>query len=128
MANIVELRQMDENALREKLENAREEMFNLRFQNASARLSNPARIREVRRDMAQIRTVLHQRELAVEEATQQPDIAAALGDNEWEATTQFKYEESAWVVTFADANGGELATANVDLNQKRPKTRRERAG
>ena len=78
MLNIVELREMSGDRLEEMLENAREEMFNLRFQQASARLENYARLKEVRREIAQLQTVLHQRSLAVESAIAQPALAKAL--------------------------------------------------
>jgi len=60
MANIVELNQMSNDKLEKKLEEAREELFNLRFQVASARLENTSRLRVVRREVAQVETVLHQ--------------------------------------------------------------------
>lgn len=40
----------------------REEMFNLRFRNSMKQLDNPLRIRESRREMARLLTVLHERE------------------------------------------------------------------
>ena len=78
MANIVELREMSDDKLEEMLENAREEMFNLRFQQATAQLDNHARVRIVRREIAQVETVLHMRKLAIDTAAIEPDIAAAL--------------------------------------------------
>ena len=45
MASIVELRDMSDKDILKSLENAREEMFNLRFQNASARLEDVSRIK-----------------------------------------------------------------------------------
>ncbi len=42
----------------------REEMFNLRFRNSMKQLDNPLRIRESRREMARLLTVLHERETA----------------------------------------------------------------
>jgi large subunit ribosomal protein L29 len=44
--------------LEAKLKQLREEAFNLRFRNSMAQLDNPLRIREVRRDIARIETVL----------------------------------------------------------------------
>ena len=60
-----ELRTKSEDELKDSLLGLRKEAFNLRFQRASGQLENTARIREVRRDIARIKTVLHQR--------QQPD-------------------------------------------------------
>ncbi len=45
MASIVELRDLSDEKLEEKLENAREEMFNLRFQHASARLDDLSQLK-----------------------------------------------------------------------------------
>ncbi|MFN2137485.1 MAG: 50S ribosomal protein L29 [Candidatus Promineifilaceae bacterium] len=127
MANIVELRGMSDDRLSENIENAREELFNLRFQKAFAQLDNHARIRTVRRELAQLESVLHMRMLAVEAATEEPDIAAALSGKRWQANAHFEYEDSAWQVVFNNENGSEIATALVNLNQKRNRSRAERA-
>lgn len=126
MANIVELRDLSNEALDEMIENAREELFNLRFQHASARLSDVSRIRAVRRELAQLRTVINMRKLAIEKAAVQPDIAPVLSGKEWSATASFSYEDSAWEVEFLDGDENELATTFVDLNRKRRKGRRTR--
>ncbi|MDA0339383.1 MAG: 50S ribosomal protein L29 [Proteobacteria bacterium] len=47
--------------LKEMLVDLRKEAFNLRFQQASGQLENTARVRAVRRDIARVKTVLHQR-------------------------------------------------------------------
>ncbi len=56
-----ELRDMTIAELREQLENDRQELFNLRFQASSQQLENPRRIREVRKNIARILTILSQR-------------------------------------------------------------------
>lgn len=61
-----ELRDLPEDELRTRLETAKEELFNLRFQLATGQLDNPMRIKEVRHDIARIMTVLTERELAEE--------------------------------------------------------------
>ncbi|RMD55630.1 MAG: 50S ribosomal protein L29 [Candidatus Thermofonsia bacterium] len=127
MTTIVELREMSNEKLQELLENAREEMFNLRFQKASARLENTARIKEVRREIARLQTVLNMRQQAVDVAVDEPEIAAALAGKQWQANARFSYEDSAWLVTFSDENGTQLATASVNLNKKQPKGRAARA-
>jgi large subunit ribosomal protein L29 len=126
MANIVELRELSDDKLEEMLENSREEMFNLRFRRASAQLEDYSRLKTVRRQIAQLETVLANRQLAIDTAVSQKEIAAALADKEWDATAHFEYESSAWQVSFADADGNELATAAVDLNKKRSKIRAAR--
>jgi large subunit ribosomal protein L29 len=57
------LRAMATNELATALDNKYLEMMNLRFQKASNRLANPNRLREVRREIARIKTVLREREL-----------------------------------------------------------------
>ena len=62
MASAAELRELPEDELLDQLESAKEELFNLRFQLATGELDNPARIKEVRHDVARILTVLGERE------------------------------------------------------------------
>lgn len=123
MANIVELNQMSNDKLEKTLEEAREEMFNLRFQMASARLENTARLRQVRREVAQVETVLHQRQLATDAAAAEPEIALRLDGKEWQANARYVYEDSAWQVEFNDKGGKKLVTAWVNLNKVRSKGR-----
>ena len=123
MANIVELNQMSNDKLEKTLEEAREELFNLRFQKASARLENTARLRIVRREIAQLETVLHLRRMATDAAAGIPEIANRLANTEWQANTRYVYEDSGWQVEFNDKNGRNLATALVNLNKVRPKGR-----
>lgn len=123
MAHIVELREMSDDQLAERLEDAREEMFNLRFQKASARLEDTSRLRFVRREIAQMKEVLHKRRLAVDAAARVPEIAAILNGKTWDAQTRFIYEDSAWEVSFLDGSGNEIASAMVNLNQKRRRDR-----
>jgi len=126
MANIVELRDMDDEKLGEMIENGREELFNLRFQNASGQLENYARVKTVRREIAQVQSVLHMRGLAAEAASQQQEIASVLVNQSWTANARFSYEDSAWRVDFASDDGKELANAMVNLNKSRPHGRKAR--
>ena len=57
----------------ERLSEAKEELFNLRFQFATGQLDNPARLTEVRRDIARVLTELRAREIAAAES----ELAAA---------------------------------------------------
>jgi large subunit ribosomal protein L29 len=50
-------RAMTEDQLKDELQKLRKEQFNLRFQKASGQLEKTARVREVRRDIARIRTM-----------------------------------------------------------------------
>ncbi|HYT27122.1 MAG TPA: 50S ribosomal protein L29 [Actinomycetota bacterium] len=61
-----ELADLDAEELAAKLAEAKEELFNLRFQNVTGQLDNPHRLREVRKDIARIFTVIRKRELAGE--------------------------------------------------------------
>ena len=55
-----ELSELSPDEVKEKLAEMEEELFNLRFQAKMGQLSNPLRMRVVRRDIARIKTVLHQ--------------------------------------------------------------------
>jgi len=50
--------------LKEQLVDLKKEQFNLRFQRATQQLEKPARVREVRRDIARIKTILGQKNAA----------------------------------------------------------------
>ncbi len=58
-----EIRQMSTEEIEARLAEAYEELLNLRFQLATNQLSNPMRIRQVRRDIARMKTILREREL-----------------------------------------------------------------
>lgn len=56
-----DVRAKSEDELKEQLLDLRKESFNLRFQKASGQLENTARVREVRRDISRIKTILNER-------------------------------------------------------------------
>lgn len=60
----LELRELDASELQEKLDEAKEELFNLRFQMATNQLDNTGRLRDVRREVARISTVIREQEIA----------------------------------------------------------------
>ena len=60
-----EIRDMSADEQTEKLKSLKEELFNLRFQNATGQLENPMRIREVKRSIAQVKTIQRERELNI---------------------------------------------------------------
>lgn len=64
--NATELRSQNNAELARKLDDAYQELFNLRFQRATGKLANTARFGEVKRDIARIKTILRERELAGE--------------------------------------------------------------
>ena len=57
-----ELRELSENELGDKLKELKAELFNLRFQHAINQLDNPMRIKEVKKDIARVLTVMTQTE------------------------------------------------------------------
>ena len=61
-----ELADLDADELAAKLAEAKDELFKLRFQNVTGQLDNHQRLREVRKDIARVLTVMRQRELAEE--------------------------------------------------------------
>ncbi|MBQ9041887.1 MAG: 50S ribosomal protein L29 [Eggerthellaceae bacterium] len=58
-----EIRELSAEDLTAKLKEAREELFNLRFQMATSQLDNTARVRQVKKDIARIQTEMRAREL-----------------------------------------------------------------
>jgi large subunit ribosomal protein L29 len=60
-----ELRGLGQDQLVDQLRDHKEELFNLRFQGATGQLGNNRRLRDVRRDIARIYTVLRERELGI---------------------------------------------------------------
>lgn len=58
-----EIREFSDEELRQKLNEVKTEFFNLRFQLATGQLDNPLKIKEVRKDIARIKTVIREREL-----------------------------------------------------------------
>ena len=69
--NATEMRDLTYEELTEKLDEGKEELFNLRFQIATNQLDNTARLRKVRREVARIATVMRQQEIAAWEAQQE---------------------------------------------------------
>lgn len=62
-----ELRELNAEELKTRLSEAKEELFNLRFQAATGQLTNNRRLRTVKRDIARIYTVIRERELGLSE-------------------------------------------------------------
>jgi large subunit ribosomal protein L29 len=61
MTKVISYREMTDEELASALSDAGETLFNLKMQQTLGQLENPARIREVRRDIARIQTVLNER-------------------------------------------------------------------
>jgi large subunit ribosomal protein L29 len=60
-----ELRVLDTDSLEERLREHKEELFNLRFQAATGQLESHGRLRQVKRDIARIYTIMRERELGI---------------------------------------------------------------
>jgi large subunit ribosomal protein L29 len=61
---IEEIRTLTTDSLLQELEKAQKELFNLRFQKATRQLADSTRIPKIRKDVARIKTILRERELA----------------------------------------------------------------
>jgi len=60
-----EIRDLSMQELEDKIKDLKEELFNLRFQNATNQLDNPMRIVSVKKDIARVKTVLKEKELGI---------------------------------------------------------------
>ena len=69
--NAQELRELDADELLDELADAKEELFNLRFQMATNQLDNTARLGQVKKDIARILTVIREQELEAWAAQQE---------------------------------------------------------
>jgi len=67
----LELRKMTYQELSDKLDESKEELFNLRFQIVTNQLDNTARLKQVKRDIARIATVMREQEIAAWESQQE---------------------------------------------------------
>jgi large subunit ribosomal protein L29 len=63
--NLKELREKEDSELRFDIGTLERELFDLRFKSSSEGLAQPSRIRAIRREVARIRTLLRERELAI---------------------------------------------------------------
>jgi large subunit ribosomal protein L29 len=63
-----ELRELADSVLEQRLAEAKEEMFNLRFQHATGQLDNTTRLAYVRREVARLHTLQREREIEAAEA------------------------------------------------------------
>ena len=62
---IQDIRDLSTQELEDKIKDLKEELFNLRFQNATNQLDNPKRIVSVKKDIARAKTVLKEKELGI---------------------------------------------------------------
>jgi large subunit ribosomal protein L29 len=71
MTKMKEIRELNLDELDQKLLESKHELFNLRFQMATGKQDNSARLGLVRKDIARIATVLREREIAAAEAAEE---------------------------------------------------------
>ena len=100
MASASDLAQLDGDELATRLGDARRELFNLRFQLATGQLDNPARVGQVRHDVARILTVLRAREILEAEGA-------------YVAPTAAEHEEALAKLAAEDAEVAERAAARA---------------
>jgi large subunit ribosomal protein L29 len=104
-----ELRVLDEDGLQDKLRELKETLFNLRFQHATGQLDNPMKIKETRRDIARVCTVITEREFSIhldafEEALAAPPRETLEEPEELvEAETEAEIEEDLEELAEAEA-------------------------
>ena len=85
-----EHRELPAEGLAERLEEIREEYFNLRFQNATGQLENFSQLGQRKREIARILTVMRERELGIEIEAKQPETK-----KKWRKTRPALEEEEA---------------------------------
>ncbi|HKZ27230.1 MAG TPA: 50S ribosomal protein L29 [Rubrobacteraceae bacterium] len=59
---VAEVRELDVNELEQRVTQTRRELFNLRFQHATGQLENTGQLKEVRKNIARLLTVLNQKQ------------------------------------------------------------------
>ncbi|MCL6581732.1 MAG: 50S ribosomal protein L29 [Firmicutes bacterium] len=59
-----QIRQLSDEEIQAKLKEFKEELFNLRFQLATGQLDNPMRLRAVRKNIARVKTIQRERQIA----------------------------------------------------------------
>jgi len=63
MTKMEEFRKLSTEELNNKIKSNKEELFNLRFQQATGNLEKPVRLRELRKEVAKMKTIIREREL-----------------------------------------------------------------
>ena len=63
MMDLEKLRKMTDQERTAELNRMKQELFNLRFQHVTGQLENPVKMREVRRDIARVKTIIREKEL-----------------------------------------------------------------
>ena len=82
MSKAADLREADESELETRLAEAKQELFNLRFQMVTGQQDNSAMVRTTRREIARILTVLREKEIAAAEAAEALEPGGRAGGRE----------------------------------------------
>lgn len=93
VANPGELRELHDDELGTRLREAKQELFNLRFQTATGQLDNNRQLRTVKHDIARIYTILRERELGLSIAPE--DLAAADAASAADSAAESEIKEGA---------------------------------
>ena len=119
MTTAAELRELEEEELETRLAESRRELLNLRFQLATGQLDNPARLAEVRKDVARTLTVLRDREIAEAEGRPfAPAPAPAAPPRPRRAKAAAAVEEEAEDDELADEELEDQFVAEEDLEEE----------
>jgi len=112
---ITELDTFENERLTEELKKAKAELFNLRFQSATGQLESHGRVRQVKRDIARIYTVLRERELGIRSTP-----AAAVAPVKKAAAKKAPAKAEAEAAPEAKAPAKAKATAKAEPKAKAP--------
>jgi large subunit ribosomal protein L29 len=66
--NLEKIREMTDAELDAELKKTKNELFNLRFQHVTGQLENPIRLRNIKRDIARVKTIIREKELVKEQS------------------------------------------------------------
>ena len=66
--NLEKIREMTDAELDAELKKMKNELFNLRFQHVTGQLENPIKLRNVKRDIARVKTIIREKELVNEQS------------------------------------------------------------
>ncbi len=72
-----EVRNLSEKEREEKIVDFSQEIFNLRFQLATGKIENPSRLRDLRRDIARLKTIQRENRASKENSTEQESKASS---------------------------------------------------
>lgn len=67
--NAIEMRRLSLEELNQRLSDSADDLFRMKFQLISGQLQNPLRIRQTRREVARIKTIIRERELQINQAS-----------------------------------------------------------